>query len=540
MREFLVDLSDGSCYAGCGHCRHARRRGTGFTEVQIETYRRIEEYCAQHGKTVSLALTNVLHDIPDLSFVSGATSVAFPLHNVKDLLDGKRIAATVQRLLVNCGDQLTQVLFHPRYDPGSEQIDDELLILIFQMQVKLSQQLQKKEIHVGLNANALEVLVQEVQMDMLRLGMLYQKIGENMFPEARRTYGVSIDSTVLEFWSQVCIDDSVFGLGGRFINIGTTSRAPEVQESRDDRLSRCCLALFPWGVHLDHSTLNINDLTLKFSHEDFVRILEVASATGQSIQELLYSKVDARRKKSYPSQLLQCNWWRVWPTGVLPLSAFFIIRRFLISVDFRLWEWYACIPSTWRGESVMTKLLVVACSFLFTSLAQAGGVSSYGIPAENFGSIAPWATFSGDVLVFGYVYANGPETLYLMRPTLAAPVTIEWPSVFGGTVPVPSNADGIVLWLSPSGHVGNPFEVSFGGNAPTVFAPTVPGSVVAPFPGTLAQPFSMSWTSTGAEGDGLSATILGFYTAPVPEPEVWAMLLAGLGILLVSKRRKFV
>ena len=129
--------------------------------------------------------------------------------------------------------------------------------------------------------------------------------------------------------------------------------------------------------------------------------------------------------------------------------------------------------------------------------------------------------------------------------------------------------------VSDSGYgtgIGNFYFHGFGGtltfdNAPVVFdgmayniwagSGTVPtydlfyknqrvfdGSVDA---GT--QPFGLYWVTSGYSGpvdridfygtsDGFAVDNFTYSTAPVPEPETWLMLLAGLGVLASYSQRK--
>ncbi len=172
------------------------------------------------------------------------------------------------------------------------------------------------------------------------------------------------------------------------------------------------------------------------------------------------------------------------------------------------------------------------------------GMSSYGIPAENFGSIATSATYSGDIGVFEHDYTNnvhvrGVETQYLMRADfITQNARVSWGPIFGDLVPVPGNADGIVLWLAPFGHVGKTLSIRYGEEDPVFFFPTVPGAVMAPFPSTINKPFGMEFQFTSAEEAGMGVTILGFHTTPVPEPKRWMLLLCGIGAIALVKRRR--
>jgi hypothetical protein len=133
-----------------------------------------------------------------------------------------------------------------------------------------------------------------------------------------------------------------------------------------------------------------------------------------------------------------------------------------------------------------------------------------------------------------------------------------------------------------SGGTGNPgiVELRFGCNAcgDPIFVPTTPGVTIAPDgvqagydfdfvatfdPSVTAGSTPLRWTATGAPGTFLEPTAgagptafaliqlsegsevingqnieSGFYVAAVPEPETYALMLAGLGIVAYGARRR--
>ena len=102
--------------------------------------------------------------------------------------------------------------------------------------------------------------------------------------------------SVFEFFHEVSIADRNLVLGGRFIDANFTADAvKEVDVALGNEESRLPLALLPWGVHVNHSTMNINDPTLRFSFGEFGDLLYKAEEPGKSLKSVIAGAVHERR-----------------------------------------------------------------------------------------------------------------------------------------------------------------------------------------------------------------------------------------------------
>ena len=84
---------------------------------------------------------------------------------------------------------------------------------------------------------------------------------------------------------------------------------------------------------------------------------------------------------------------------------------------------------------------------------------------------------------------------------------------------------------------GTPLDVVLGGLAQTFAAPAVITSGLMTWTPTTDTPFSVSFAGgAGVQGPTLDNVTL---TAAIPEPETYALMLAGLGVIgYVARRRR--
>ncbi len=156
-----------------------------------------------------------------------------------------------------------------------------------------------------------------------------------------------------------------------------------------------------------------------------------------------------------------------------------------------------------------------------------GSFASYGVPVSQV-TIVELAS----------------STSYGFRTTpIDSTAEILWPDVFGVFVDVPSNADGIVLHLSPGGYVDGVFRVEIGSvrqSSAEMFHPTKPMDILVSFPEDLERPFGMWWgfTANSYPSDMWVRPVGWHVSSPVPEPKAWATMLAGFVILGVTISRR--
>jgi hypothetical protein len=89
---------------------------------------------------------------------------------------------------------------------------------------------------------------------------------------------------------------TVAGIGVRFINSSYT----EKEKQKGDEIQRgdaYGLALFPEGVHAFHTTMNINDRTLRFTFDEFNDLMSEAERTNESLGKVMFRHVDERRSR---------------------------------------------------------------------------------------------------------------------------------------------------------------------------------------------------------------------------------------------------
>jgi hypothetical protein len=222
-------------------------------------------------------------------------SVAIPFQSIEDILGQEDLVALVTSTFSGNMGALTQLSLQPKHNPRVEAIDRQSLLKLFLLQTRLTQKLGIKRVVIGLNANTFDGDIKEARMALLGVTLSYQVIGEAVMPEAFSSINISTESPLLEVWADVRTQDHEFALGGRFIVKNPTQEDIDRAELTSRNGTTCALALFPWGIHFDHSTFNINDQTLKFSYAEFGDVLDEVVESGEEIKSALFRRVDIRR-----------------------------------------------------------------------------------------------------------------------------------------------------------------------------------------------------------------------------------------------------
>lgn len=195
----------------------------------------------------------------------------------------------------------------------------------------------------------------------------------------------------------------------------------------------------------------------------------------------------------------------------------------------------------------MKKFLIASSIVALSSVAQAGTVFSDSFEANALGLNATpigWTVNSGTVDIIGSGYFDfipgSGKYIDLDGSTSDAGILSKTLSLIGGTQYIAS------FDLAGNHRNGSPETVTgiFGVGLGNVSATFSLGQSVGwttyslVFTPTTTTNYVLSFSNSGGDNIGMLLDNVKVITAPVPEPETYAMMLAGLGLLGVMTRRR--
>jgi hypothetical protein len=159
-----------------------------------------------------------------------------------------------------------------------------------------------------------------------------------------------------------------------------------------------------------------------------------------------------------------------------------------------------------------------------------GGFGSLWAPSGSFigGTATTGPASVGDIITLNGAF-TGTNTITFATP-LMNPLFAIW------SLGQPAFAASFTFSATPTLEAGGP-NVSYGGRSITVSGNTVSGlegNGVVQFAGTFD---TISWTNTPENYYGFTIGTSGI-AGPIPEPASYALMLAGLGLLLVVRRAR--
>jgi hypothetical protein len=301
MSDLFIDISAGSCLASCHHCKYGIKEIQGpvsFPDPLINTYQQLLVYAnATNAKVRVSFMNNALH-LPPLSFLGGVHTLSLAFNNLIELTS----SSSAYEIISICRKipPLSILELHVnKLEMLDHENEVEILKKVIMLQLTLLQQFPNILIHVGMNDNTTNELLSITQNRILPMFILYQEmirliddllLDETRIEISRRTPLLTLNCEVL------FMDGKAISFGARYID--ATIVADEARPwgySLQDNDAPMVIALFPWGVHLDHSTFNINDNRLKFSHRDFIKLLDKVMYSNTPLKKVCLEAV--QRKK---------------------------------------------------------------------------------------------------------------------------------------------------------------------------------------------------------------------------------------------------
>lgn len=304
MGFFHIDImSDGSCYEKCTHCKHGGREESATVTTPpaiIDAYQRIEEYLRNRNVPISVSVSNTSNTLTDISFVVAVDKVGLAFSSLSEMVENPEIT-TEQVVKLLGGNRLRkEVALHTKYNPVVDQdIETISFINLLKLQIMLSAEFPVADICVGVNSNVSGMVPTKVRgefmINILHYIAVAEKLDESVFRQ------VNIESTsshlVLQSEAHLQMGQKTISFGGRFINAEHSLEDIRREEERLREGENLYLAMFPWGIHVGHSTLNIHDGTLKFSYPEFLNLLTQADEGHAGLHTLCWEVIDTRRAK---------------------------------------------------------------------------------------------------------------------------------------------------------------------------------------------------------------------------------------------------
>lgn len=301
MNTIHIDVSTGSCVASCGHCKHGRTTPSGITMFSpeiIETYLLVEAYAHRYDKRLRLSYADALNTITETPPFKRFHTLSLGFTDFDDLFAKQE--ATVDRI-----EELVQD--NPFFDTVGLDIHASYENLVarkncaleaLETQIKFLKKFPGRTIMVGVNDNTSPANWETVQLHITELSLLYLRLAQSVAGSDVELSDLSVlrRGIYIDFQAEIRFSLGTFILGGRYVDV---SYRPEILREREafpNYDSPPSLAVFPWGVHVDHSTVNINESHLRFSHSDFRNLLAQAESTGADLKRTCLEAASARRK----------------------------------------------------------------------------------------------------------------------------------------------------------------------------------------------------------------------------------------------------
>ena len=177
MASLIIDISDGYCAAGCGHCKYGTSKQeavASFPQTLTDTYFWLERYAKSTAGKVTVSYTNSLMTLPNPTFVGIVDTMAFTLVGIEDLF--LRRDTVIEKVLAICGSSLAPanlaLHIHPPFALDSEGYSEFLMAAVL-LQCDLQHTLPYTNTHVALNNNTFVGDLDQIYDDLRLLKVKY-------------------------------------------------------------------------------------------------------------------------------------------------------------------------------------------------------------------------------------------------------------------------------------------------------------------------------------------------------------------------------
>lgn len=303
MASLIIDISDGYCAAGCGHCKYGTSKQeaiASFPQTLTDMYLRLKGYAESTTKKVTLSYTNPLMTLPTPTFVGIVDTMSLTLVGTEDIFH-RRVNIS-EKVLALCGGRLSpaNIALHIHPPFSLEPVDlGKFLLAVVSIQYDLRNILPYTNIHVALNNNTFVGDLDQTYIDISLLMVKYVALMRSFRKLTIEFVSTGIEQVHygLQCQSQVAFKGHSMSLAGRFMAPKAEGESSSKDFSLDEKEPDLTLALFPWGVHIGHTTFNINENVRKFSYDEFGKLLDQAIATKVDLRQVCHEAMSARWQK---------------------------------------------------------------------------------------------------------------------------------------------------------------------------------------------------------------------------------------------------
>ena len=302
--EVYIDFGAGSCTAACNHCMFGLdKKKEIVTTQQFNLYRLIEAYVEERKAFLSTGLMDPIETFEgDLGFVKRADSIRLSTRNVMTYFRGFELGQGVAKVKSILGSAATvpeSLLFscHTEKSPIRFLNGRDMEAIIW-LQLELAG-ISDADIVFGFRTNRSEENTEQIFQSMQRAARRYRKAMQRIFPQMQVELSSIKDGGLASFCAQAMMgkDSRMLEFGGRFINSKYSQEEVEEVDRRQEEAGLLVLALFPQEVHACHTTMNINDRTLRFSYLEMTEIIQEARVLQVNASILLFKRIKERRER---------------------------------------------------------------------------------------------------------------------------------------------------------------------------------------------------------------------------------------------------
>ena len=303
-KKIYVDFGS-DCTARCDHCVvGVGKSEKNFTADQIRSWVAVEEYAKNRKIPISFGLLNSLVDPEiDLSFVNHIEELRVSSEGVQQYLeDPKKVFDRLISIFKTLKQYPRKIIFtsHMLQLPGKVMTDEELKSYIkFQVQFYYTFH------QVGINAsftfhiNRSNESTREALEHLLSYGNKYHDFFAETFKKLKLRLNLYQERSLVALSLDISgVDNYLPFFSVRFINSGVGQEEMEITDRLFFTKKLEAVAIFPDRAHAWHSTGNINDKTLHFTHREYWEMIGLAKKNRLVLAEVIAKRIFERRKAS--------------------------------------------------------------------------------------------------------------------------------------------------------------------------------------------------------------------------------------------------